>query len=139
MERTLRICSLTSFQMYHSAALTVVIMFPPTLLLSLQYFCTLSTLFCGLMFQLTPRPDKDKRAFNLFVFVVFINLFIYFWLCWVSIAARGLSLVAASRSYSLLQCAGFSLQWLLLWSIGSRHVGFSSCGMWAPVAVAHRL
>ena len=54
---------------------------------------------------------------------------IFFWLRWVFIAARGLSLVAASRGYSLLQCTGFSLQWpLLLWSTGSRHAGFSSCG-----------
>ena len=41
----------------------------------------------------------------------------------------GLSLVAASRGYSSLWCTGFSLQWLLLlWSSGSRHAGFSSCG-----------
>ena len=53
----------------------------------------------------------------------------FFWLCWVFIAAHGLSLVAASGGYSLLWCAGFSLWWLLLlWSTGSRHVGFSSCG-----------
>ena len=57
---------------------------------------------------------------------------IYFWLCWVFIAACGFSLVAASGGYSSLQCVGFSLQWLLLlWSTGSRHAGFSSCGMWA--------
>ena len=44
----------------------------------------------------------------------------------------GFSLVAASRGYSSLLCEGFSLQWLLfLWSTGSRHMGFSSCGMWA--------
>ena len=56
----------------------------------------------------------------------------YFWLRWVFIAARGLSLVAASRGYSSLQCVGFSLRWLLLLqSMGSRHVGFSSCGTWA--------
>ena len=31
---------------------------------------------------------------------------------------------------SLLQCAGFSLRWLLLFqSTGSRRMGFSSCGM----------
>ena len=30
------------------------------------------------------------------------------------VAARGLSLVGASRGYSSLWCAGFSLQWLLL-------------------------
>ena len=48
------------------------------------------------------------------------------------LAARGLSLVVASGSYSLLRCTGFSLQWrLLLRSTGSRHTGFSTCGMWA--------
>ena len=50
----------------------------------------------------------------------------------VIVAARRLSLVAASGGYSSLWCVGFSL-WclLLLWSTGSRHVGFSSCGSWA--------
>ena len=46
-------------------------------------------------------------------------LFIYFWLRWVFIAARGLSLVVASGGYSLLQ------------STGARLVGFCSCGTWA--------
>ena len=42
--------------------------------------------------------------------------------------ARRLSLVAASRGYSLLQCAGFSLQRLLLLrNTGSRCIGFNSC------------
>ena len=68
---------------------------------------------------------------------LFIYLFYYFWLHWVFIAARGLSLVAASGGYSSLRCTGFSLQWLLLfWSTGSRHMGFSSCGSWA---LRHRL
>ena len=63
---------------------------------------------------------------------IYIYIFIYFWLHWVFIAVHGLSLVVASGGYSWLRCAGFSLQWLLLlWSIGSRHAGFSSCGMWA--------
>ena len=66
------------------------------------------------------------------VFFFYINLFIYFWLHWVFIAAHRLSLVAASGGYSSLQCAGFSLWWLLLLqSTGSRCTGFSSCGMWA--------
>ena len=47
-----------------------------------------------------------------FLKILFI-LFIYFWLCWVFVAARGLSLVVASGGYSSLQCAGFSLQWLV--------------------------
>ena len=60
---------------------------------------------------------------------MFVCLFIYFWLCWVFIAARGLSLVVASGGYSLLRCVGFSLQWLLLLqSTGSGSAGFSSCG-----------
>ena len=54
-------------------------------------------------------------------------LFIYFWLRWVFVAARGLSLVAVSRGYSSLRCVGFSLGWLLLLrSVGSRRTGFSS-------------
>ena len=40
----------------------------------------------------------------------------------------GFFLVVMSRGYSWLQCAGFSCQWfLLLWSTGSKLVGFSSC------------
>ena len=32
----------------------------------------------------------------------------------------------------IVWCVGFSLTWLLLLrSMGSRHVGFSSCGSWA--------
>ena len=74
-----------------------------------------------------------------FLFIDFFKkidliLFIYFWLRWVFVAARGLSLVVASRRYSLLWCAGFSLRWfLLLRSTGSRRAGFRSCGTWASV------
>ena len=71
-------------------------------------------------------------VFFFFFINLFIFYFIYFWLCWVFFAVRGLSLVAESGGYSLLWCTGFSLQWLLLlWSTGSRHAGFSSCGTWA--------
>ena len=67
-------------------------------------------------------------------FSFYFYLCIYFWLRWVSVAAHQLSLVASSRGYSSLQCMGFSLQWLLLlWSTGSRHAGFSSCGTWAQL------
>ena len=62
---------------------------------------------------------------------VFFKILFIFCLCWVFVAARRLSLVAAWGGYSSLQCAGFSLQWLLLLqSTGSRHAGFSSCGTW---------
>ena len=67
-----------------------------------------------------------------FFFFFLINLYIYFWLCWVFIAVHGLSLVEVSRGYSSLWCTGFSLWWLLLlWSTGSKHAGFSNCGTWA--------
>ena len=68
-----------------------------------------------------------------FCFVLIFNyLFIYFWLRWVFVAERGLSLVAVSGGYSLLRCAGFSLQWLLsLRSTGCRCAG--------SVVVAHGL
>ena len=73
-------------------------------------------------------------AFSLFVFKIIINmyvlLFIYLFFGYVGsfVAARRLSLVVVSRGYSLLWCPGFSLRWLLLWSMGSRCAGFSSCG-----------
>ena len=64
--------------------------------------------------------------------ILFIHSFIHLWLRWVFLAARGLSLAAASGGYSSLWCAGFSLRWLLLLqSTGSRREGFSSCGSWA--------
>ena len=57
-------------------------------------------------------------------------LFIYFWLCWVFVSVRGLSLVAASRGHSSLRCAGLSLSRpLLLRSTSSRRAG--------SVVVAH--
>ena len=55
---------------------------------------------------------------------LFIYLFIYFWLCWVFVSVRGLSLVAASGHHSSSRCAGLSLSRpLLLRSTGSRRAG----------------
>ena len=65
---------------------------------------------------------------------LWLSLLFFFcsWLCWVFVAACGLSLVVGSGGYSSLWCTGFLL-WglLLLWSIGYRCMGFSSCGLWA--------
>ena len=59
-------------------------------------------------------------------------LFIYFWLCWVSVSVRGLSPVAASGGHSSSRCTGLSLSRpLLLRSTGSRRAG--------SVVVAHGL
>ena len=36
-------------------------------------------------------------------------IYIYFWLCWVFVSVRGLSLVAASGGHSSSWCVGLSL------------------------------
>ena len=62
-----------------------------------------------------------------------LELFAYFWLPWVFVAAHGLPLVVVSGGYCLLQCPGFLLWWLLLLqSTGSRACGLScslACGI----------
>ena len=77
----------------------------------------------------TPAWDDHKWSLTLFFLLLLLFLFIYFWLHWVFVVVRGLSLVAVSGGYSSLRCVGFSLRWLLLLqSTGSRRAGFSSCG-----------
>ena len=77
---------------------------------------------------MTFRPQGPSGSFvelpQLFIFFFF--KFIYFIFgCVGSLLLRvGFSLVAVSRGYSSLLCAGFSLRWLLLlWSTGSRRAG----------------
>ena len=54
----------------------------------------------------------------------FFYFYIYFWLCWVFVSVRGLSLVVASGGHSSSRCAGLSLSRpLLLQSTGSRRAG----------------
>ena len=66
----------------------------------------------------------DINSANIYFYFILFYLFIYFWLPWVFVAARGLSLVAGSGGYSSLWCTGFSLWWLLLLrSTGSRRAG----------------
>ena len=67
-----------------------------------------------------------------FFVLLFKNKFIYFIYFLAVLGLRccaRVSLVAKSGGCSSLQCAGFSLRCLLLlWSMGSRYVGFSSWG-----------
>ena len=95
----------------------------------------------GYTFIIKGKVGRGRRPSASSFFFFFFNLsIIYFWLRWVFVAVRGLSLVAASGGYSLSWCAGFSLRWLLLLrSTGSRRAGFSSCGTWASVVVARGL
>ena len=64
----------------------------------------------------------NSAAMNIRVHVSFwiivLLLFFFFWLHWVFIAVCGLSLVVASRSYSSLQCVGFSC--CRAWALGTQ-------------------
>ena len=64
---------------------------------------------CDLWKHTAPLPIT---LYSICFFKKKINLFIY-WLRWVFVAVRGLSLVVASRGYCSLRCTGFSLRWLL--------------------------
>ena len=75
--------------------------------------------------------EKPRRRNYKVSFLKKINLFIYFWLCWVLVSVQGLSLVAASGGHSLSRCASLSLSRLLL----LRGTGFRRAG---SVVVAHR-
>ena len=62
---------------------------------------------------------------NIALFFLKINLFIYFWLCWLFVSVRGLSLVAASGGHSSFTIAAslvaeHRLQTRRLSSCGSR-------------------
>ena len=78
-----------------------------------------------------PGPGTASVGFNFFL-KIFYLFFIYFWLCWGFVAARGLSLLAAMERAGAarwLWCVGLSLWWLLLlWSLGFRAHRLSSCG-----------
>ena len=65
------------------------------------------------------KSSPSSLPVPLFFFSSFKNLFIYFWLHWVFVAAHGLSLAAASGDYPSLQFVGFYCG------------GFCSCGSWA--------
>ena len=59
---------------------------------------------------------------------------LYFWLCWVFLAAHKLSQVVESGDYSLAAVHQLLIAVvLLLRSTGSRHTGFSSCGTQAQL------
>ena len=70
------------------------------------------------------------NALLYFFFNFYLFIYLYFWLCWVFVSVRGLSLVAARGGHSSSRCTGLSLSRpLLLRSTGSRRTG--------SVVVAH--
>ena len=81
----------------------------------------------------------ESLGFFFLISFFFLIYFIYFWLCWVFVSVRGLSLVVASGGHSSSWCVGLSLSRpLLLRSTSSRRAGSvvvahgpsCSTGMW---------
>ena len=100
----------------------------PSPLSLLHFFLVLLSFLFHIEMDLNPfninfsvRYELGNLTSFLSQYHFFFNFIFYFWLRWVFVVARGLSLVAVSGGYSLLPCVGFSLRWLLLlWSTGSR-------------------
>ena len=111
------------------------------------------------------EPQIQKANYTVVCRFYFFNIIwsIYLWLCWLFVAMRaflqlqcvgatlhcsarashcggcaGFSPVAAPGGHSSLQCAGFSLWWLLLlWSMGSRARWLQK--LWFPGSTAHAI
>ena len=95
--------------------------------------------FCRCILDAFPKRDKLYVLLLLhhleipMVIIVWcfkIYIYVYFWLRWVFVALHRLSLIVASEGSSALWLEGFSLQWLLLWSTGAWHRGFSIWNTW---------
>ena len=81
-------------------------------------------------FSLNADSDPVDLGWDLVIYLFILNLFIYFWMCWVLVSVQGLSPVVASGGHSSSRCMGLSLSRPLpLRSTGSRHA--------SSVVVAH--
>ena len=82
-------------------------------------------------------PTSAK--YYVYIFLICLFYFIQFWLRWVFVAVRGLSLVVVSGGYSSLRCTGFSCCRARALGTQASVVaarGLSSCGL---RAVEYRL
>ena len=93
------------------------------------YYCTWSILFQEELLVFACFSVDLSSSLFLKIIKFFKKLFIYLTFClpWVFTASF---LVAVSGGYLRV---GFSLQWLLLWSMGPRCSDFSSCGKGASL------
>ena len=120
-------------------ALSLVIICPHAKLLQYYhipyavYYILVAYLFCNWrIVPLNPFTSFTPSLFLFYVCFAFRFYFIIFCLCWVFMAACGLSLVAASEGCFSLQHTAFSSWWLHLWqSTGSRVVAY---GLSCPTA-----
>ena len=127
--RNLHIIFLSGYTKLHSHQQCTRVLFSPHLYQHLFFICGL----------FDDSPSDGYELIPHCVFLVFfkwkllsffLSFFLYFWLCWVFVSVRGLSLVAASGGHSSLWCTGLSLSRpLLLRNTSSRRAG--------SVVVAH--
>ena len=83
------------------------------------------------MTQISPKkPSQSKMAYPFPIFKSF-SAFFFFFLKLFIFDCAGLFSSCRQQRCSSLRCSGFSLRWLLLWSMGSRSPGCGSCGSWA--------
>ena len=93
-----------------------------------EFISGLSSLFHWSMFLFLCQYHTVSLFFKiLFILSYFIYLFI-FWLCWVFVSVRGLSLVVASGGHSSSWCAGLSLLQPLVAEHKLQTRRLSSCG-----------
>ena len=94
------------------------------LLMMLLLVCTIHDGMVNRTFYI--RWNTNLSNVTLLKLIFLRTVFTYFWLCWVFVAARGLSLVVVSRGCSLVYVCGFysGAQALGLESV-------STCGAWA--------
>ena len=84
---------------------------------------------CHSLFHISFNTKIKYLDFFCFFFNFFFYLFVYFWLCWVFVSVRGLSLIAASGATLHRGARASHYRGLSLWSTGSRCTG--------SVVVAH--
>ena len=89
-----------------------------------MYFLTLKNTSAFVKSLMTPCLSASFLGVQVLFFFFLNYLFIYLWLFWVFVSARGLSPVAASGGHSSSRCAGLPLSRPLpLRSAGSRRAG----------------
>ena len=97
-------------------------------LLPYNFFVQSHTYVCIYNHTLMYVSKSQCIILYIFFYYYYFFKFIYFWLCWVFTASHGLSLVVASRGYSLVEVYRllFAVASLIL-DHGSRVRGLSSC------------
>ena len=102
------------------------------------WVCKCYSLHCSIKIK-SAAMDEKRFLLKIHSVCLYEKVFFFFFslllavLWWVFVTVCGFSLVMESEITLYLQCAGFSLWWILLQqSMGSRYMSFSRCGSWAP-------